>query len=138
MSKRFSIVAIAVTLTLALAGIGLFPQAAAAARNWHWWDAVYAQQQMPGCSGASQDDWLNKIGSQDYPHWTELTVYFIAYPCSGQPEEFMDYREWLNYEIHDVGSWDPAWANQDFYDLKNLVYELNQYPAGFWDNGPWD
>jgi len=139
MRKNILILAAATTLALTLAVFSATPRPAEAARNWSWWDAVSAQQGMSGCPAnpPTLTDWQNKLGTDDVPHWTELTVYFIAYPCSGQPEEFLEFRDWLNYEVHDEGSWDSSWASQDFYELKDLVLELDQWPAGFFDDGPW-
>ncbi len=139
MNARTRIIAIATTLTLTLAGLGLLPRPAEAARTWHWWDAVSAQQQQSYCpiDPPTQTQWENALGDQDDPHWTELTVYFIAYPCSGTPADFVEFRQWLNYEVHGVGTWDSGWPDEDFYELQALVHELDQYPASFFDKGPW-
>ncbi len=126
-------------LTFALA-VSLSPTEAFATEGWDWWDAVYAQQNHSSAcptNPPSQSTWEAYLDGHDDPHWTELTVYFIAYPCSSGPVRFLKFRDWLNYEIHDIGDWDTKWESEKFYELKDLVYELDESPAGYWDGGGW-
>ena len=139
-----TIIGIAVAFTLISASIAvltLHPRPAQATTGWHWWDAIEDQQNHhPSCPANPPDkaEWEDALDGQDNPHWTELTVYFIAYPCSAGPTKFIEYRDWLNYEIHDQGTWDPDWATTNFHKLKDLVYELDESPSGYWADGPWD
>ena len=129
-------------ISIALFTFAALPGTAGAVSGWDWWDAVYAQQNHhASCPGnpPSKSDWETTLGSTaDDPHFTELTVFFIAYPCGGTPSWFVEFREWLNYEVHSQGTWDSEWTTYDFYDLKDLVLDLDQTGAGFWGDGPWD
>lgn len=116
------------------------PRQAHAITGWDWWDAIDDQHNhKAACPDPppTKTQWENALGEADDPHWTELTVFFIAYPCSNPPSSFIEYRDWLNWEIHDEGTYDEAWEGYKFFDLKNLVNELNESPAGYWDDGPW-
>ncbi len=125
---------------VALIALVVPPGTANATEGWDWWEAVYAQQnhkQSCPATPPTKTAWDTALGTGDDPHWSELTVFFIAYPCGGDPDWFVEFRNWLNYEIHSVGSWDSEWEGYVFYKLKDLAYELDESPAGFWDDGPW-
>ncbi len=116
------------------------PHTAHAVTGWDWWDAIYAQQNHSNLcpdDPPSKSDWETALGSADKPDYTELLVFFIAYPCGGTPSHFIDFRDWLNYEIHDVGTWDPDWQYEKFYGLKDLVYEVDEHTDGYFKDGPW-
>ena len=140
--KNRTITALAAFATLSLILTVLWsPAEAAAADGWDWWDAVEAQQNHNSACPANPPNkaaWEGLLDGHDDPHWTELTVYFIAYPCSSGPARFLMFRDWLNYEVHGVGTWDSDWAYEKFYEFKGLVYELDESPAGYWDGGGWD
>lgn len=132
--------AILLSATVGIAAMAL-PGTSGATEGWDWWDAVYAQQHHKSICPANPPTkalWESTLGEEDDPHWTELTVFFIAYPCSGTPSRFMEFRDWLNYEVHDVGEYDSDWENYAFYSLYDLVYELDEQTAGYWGNGPWN
>ncbi len=138
---RLAPIATLTTLAIAVLLMGLRPAPAQAVTGWDWWDAVDGQHTfVPACpeNPPTKSQWETALGSADDPHWTELTVFFIAYPCSNPPATFIEFRDWLNYEIHDVGTYDSGWEGYKFFDLKDLIYELDESPAGFWDDGPWD
>ncbi len=129
------------TVAAVVVVLGMRPAPAHAVTGWDWWDAVDIQHTfVPACpeNPPTKTQWESALGTSDDPHWTELTLFFIAYPCSNPPATFVEFREWLNYEIHDEGTYDSNWEGYKFYDLKDLVYELDESPAGFWDDGPWN
>ncbi len=124
---------------LGLAVLAL-PQTSVATEGWDWWDAVYAQQHHRSTcptNPPTKANWESTLDTADDPHWTELTVFFIAYPCGGTPSRFVEFRDWLNYEVHDIGEYDSNWENFDFYDVRDLVLELDEQSAGYWGEGPW-
>ncbi len=139
-NRNLITLAILTTSAVALLALLAQPTTARATTGWDWWDAIYAQQNHLATCPASppdKDDWEDALDTADDPHFTELTAYFIAYPCSANPGVFLEFREWLNYEVHDVGVWDSNWTGYKFYDTKELVLELDETGAGFWDDGPW-
>jgi len=138
--NRIAPFAALITLAVVVVILGLRPAPAQATTGWDWWDAIDIQDSfVPGCpeDPPTKTQWVTALGGADDPHWTELTMFFIAYPCSNPPGVFIEFRDWLNYEVHDEGSWDSNWEGFKFYDLKDLVHELNESPAGYWDDGPW-
>jgi len=138
--RHLAITTFTTLAALAIAWSASQPREAHAVTGWDWWDAIYAQQNHSSAcpeNPPTKTQWESALGSADDPHWTELTVYFVAYPCSRNPGTFVEFRDWLNYEIHDLGEYDEGWEGYKFFDLKNLVNELDESPAGFWDDGPW-